>query len=187
MAENESRQSAGEHPANLQYTLVEVLPLVIACIARYWLCMCLILVIFIYYCCSVTKSCSTLIPWTAACQASLSFTISGSLLKIFCIFLFYLFIFWFMFVIVVFVKPSKAGFWLWLLYWTDCSFHRGLKLILLLIFFPFVFSKILFPNVSPYTCHTMLQNPVTFPLSKACIVTNLTCIVTNLMIDKDDC
>ena len=34
-------------------------------------------------CCSVTKSCPTLCtPWTAACQASLSFTISWSLLKL---------------------------------------------------------------------------------------------------------
>ena len=33
-------------------------------------------------CCSVTKSCPTLChPWTAACQASLSFTISQSLLR----------------------------------------------------------------------------------------------------------
>ena len=32
---------------------------------------------------SVTQSCPTLVtPWTAACQASLSFTISGSLLKL---------------------------------------------------------------------------------------------------------
>ena len=35
------------------------------------------------YCCSVTQSRPTLaIPWTAACQASLSFTISQSLLKL---------------------------------------------------------------------------------------------------------
>ena len=34
-------------------------------------------------CCSVTKSCMTFAtPWTAACQASLSFTISQSLLKL---------------------------------------------------------------------------------------------------------
>ena len=34
-------------------------------------------------CCSVAKSCSTLAtPWTAACQASLSFTITQSLLKL---------------------------------------------------------------------------------------------------------
>ena len=34
-------------------------------------------------CCSVTQSCPTLCnPWTAACQASLSFTISWSLLKL---------------------------------------------------------------------------------------------------------
>ena len=34
-------------------------------------------------CCSVTKSCLTLCnPWTAACQASLSFTISWSLLRL---------------------------------------------------------------------------------------------------------
>ena len=34
-------------------------------------------------CCSVTKSCPTLWdPWTAACQSSLSFTISQSLLKL---------------------------------------------------------------------------------------------------------
>ena len=32
-------------------------------------------------CCSVTKLCLTLNPWTAACQATLSFTISQSLLK----------------------------------------------------------------------------------------------------------
>ena len=32
------------------------------------------------YCCPVTKLCVT--PWTAACQASLSFTISWSLLKL---------------------------------------------------------------------------------------------------------
>ena len=32
------------------------------------------------YCCSVIKSCLT--PWTAACQASLSLTISWSLLKL---------------------------------------------------------------------------------------------------------
>ena len=37
-------------------------------------------------CCSVTKSCPTLChPWTAACQASLSFTISWSLFKLMCI------------------------------------------------------------------------------------------------------
>ena len=35
------------------------------------------------HCCSVTKSCPTLCdPWTAACQASLSFSISWSLLKL---------------------------------------------------------------------------------------------------------
>ena len=33
-------------------------------------------------CCSVTQSCPTLTPWTAARQASLSFTISWSLLKL---------------------------------------------------------------------------------------------------------
>ena len=32
--------------------------------------------------CSVTKSCLTETPWTAACYASLSFTISWSLLKL---------------------------------------------------------------------------------------------------------
>ena len=32
-------------------------------------------------CCSVTKSCPTLCPWTAACQASLSCTIPESLLR----------------------------------------------------------------------------------------------------------
>ena len=32
-------------------------------------------------CCCVTKLCLTLNPWTAACQATLSFTISQSLLK----------------------------------------------------------------------------------------------------------
>ena len=134
---------------------------------------------YVLFCYPDTKSCPTLLtPWTAACQASLSFTISGSLLKNFCI----LVCFFKNLFVVVFVKPSKADFWLWLLYWTDCSFHRGFKLILLLIFFPFVFSKILFPSVSPYTCHTMLQNLMTFPLSKACVV-----CVTNLMIDKDDC
>ena len=35
-----------------------------------------------YCCCSVTKSCLTVIPRTAACQASLSFSISWSLLKL---------------------------------------------------------------------------------------------------------
>ena len=35
------------------------------------------------FCCSVIQLCSTLVtPWTAACQASLSFTISQSLLKL---------------------------------------------------------------------------------------------------------
>ena len=33
-------------------------------------------------CCWVIKSCVTLTPWTVACQASLSFTISQSLLKL---------------------------------------------------------------------------------------------------------
>ena len=37
---------------------------------------------FLFCCCSVTKLCLTLYnPWTAACQASLSFTVSQSLLK----------------------------------------------------------------------------------------------------------
>ena len=35
-----------------------------------------------YCCCSVSQLCLTLTPWTAACQASLSFTISQSLLKL---------------------------------------------------------------------------------------------------------
>ena len=35
-----------------------------------------------YCCCSVAQLCLTLTPWTAACQASLSFTISQSLLKL---------------------------------------------------------------------------------------------------------
>ena len=36
----------------------------------------------IFCCCSLTKSCPTFVtPWTAACQASLSFTISWSWLK----------------------------------------------------------------------------------------------------------
>ena len=36
-----------------------------------------------YCCCSVSKSCLTLCnPWTAACQVSLSFTVSQSLLKL---------------------------------------------------------------------------------------------------------
>ena len=36
-----------------------------------------------FCCCSVTRSCPTLFdPWTAACQTSLSFTISWSLLKL---------------------------------------------------------------------------------------------------------
>ena len=34
------------------------------------------------YCCSVAKSCLFVTPWTAACQASLSFTISQSLIKL---------------------------------------------------------------------------------------------------------
>ena len=33
------------------------------------------------FCCSVAKSCLTVTPWTAVCQASLSFTVSQSLLK----------------------------------------------------------------------------------------------------------
>jgi len=38
--------------------------------------------LFIYYCCSVTQLCPLFVtPWTAASQASLSFTISQSLLK----------------------------------------------------------------------------------------------------------
>ena len=36
----------------------------------------------IHRCCSVIKSCLFANPWTAACQASLSFTISQSLLKL---------------------------------------------------------------------------------------------------------
>ena len=37
----------------------------------------------IFFCCSVAQSCPTLCnPWTAACQASLSFTISPSLVKL---------------------------------------------------------------------------------------------------------
>ena len=32
--------------------------------------------------CSVTQSCLTVTPWTATCQASLSFTTSGNLLKL---------------------------------------------------------------------------------------------------------
>ena len=44
-------------------------------LAGYWYSVC--------YCCSVTKSCLTLlIPWTAARQAPLSFTISQSLFKL---------------------------------------------------------------------------------------------------------
>ena len=34
------------------------------------------------FCCSVTQSCLFATPWTAACQASLSFTVSRSLLKL---------------------------------------------------------------------------------------------------------
>ena len=34
-----------------------------------------------YWCCSVAKSSDSVIPWNAACQALLSFTISQSLLK----------------------------------------------------------------------------------------------------------
>ena len=34
------------------------------------------------YCCSVAQSCPTATPWTAACQFSLSLTISWSLLKL---------------------------------------------------------------------------------------------------------
>ena len=38
---------------------------------------------FIYCCCSVTQSCPLFVtPWTTVCQASLSFTISQSLLKL---------------------------------------------------------------------------------------------------------
>ena len=37
---------------------------------------------FFVICCSVAQSCMTVIPWTAACQASLFFTISWSLLKL---------------------------------------------------------------------------------------------------------
>ena len=37
--------------------------------------------LFLPRCCSVAQSCLTLTPWTAARQASLSFTISRSLLK----------------------------------------------------------------------------------------------------------
>ena len=45
--------------------------------------MCIYIYIYIYSCCSVTKSCPTLCdPWIAAHQASLSFTISQSLLKL---------------------------------------------------------------------------------------------------------
>ena len=35
-----------------------------------------------YCCCLITKSCPTESPWTAACQASLSFSIIQSLLKL---------------------------------------------------------------------------------------------------------
>jgi len=35
-----------------------------------------------FCCCSVAKSCPFATPWTAACQASLSFTISQSLFKL---------------------------------------------------------------------------------------------------------
>ena len=38
---------------------------------------------YTHFCCSVAQSCPTLSnPWTAACQASLSFTITRSLLKL---------------------------------------------------------------------------------------------------------
>ena len=36
----------------------------------------------LFHCCSVTKSCPSVTPWTAACQLSLSFIISLSLLKL---------------------------------------------------------------------------------------------------------
>ena len=40
-------------------------------------------IFIIHHCCSVAQSCPTLCaPWTAALQTSLSFTISGSLLKL---------------------------------------------------------------------------------------------------------
>ena len=43
---------------------------------------CSVIKVFAYFCCLVTKLCLTLCnPWTAACQAALSFTISLSLLK----------------------------------------------------------------------------------------------------------
>ena len=37
---------------------------------------------YIYCCCSVPQVCLTLIPWIAACQTSLSFTISWCLLRL---------------------------------------------------------------------------------------------------------
>ena len=49
---------------------------------RKFLCLNSFFVVSVVVCCSVDKSCLTLRPqWTAACQASLSFTISWSLLR----------------------------------------------------------------------------------------------------------